>query len=245
MAGSQGYAPLPEVGGLNDQPSRCDSSPRASTSRSSVFRRSTEIDDSKEQKVARIISSPDSFNRSDDEVEELTPEEAFHNLLAYLRIDPDGGIMNLADENQDFGTEQVTKIHIILERDAIRIFLSVTLLLRVMVNVPQVCIVSAHAVFCYFSPSCPAHLTLGLAKECKLPLALFVAAISAFELCRGSLVLLQTLRDLFTFMCTRDESDPETGSRLVHRRYVNLARLFWEDLQQLQNFSALSCLGAV
>lgn len=195
--------------------------------------------------VSLVEDEPADEAADDDQQEEyvnMTAREAISKLMGYLKIDPDGGLVNLEDDQQDWGTSQVSKIHILVHKDGLHLLLAYFVMFRLAINVPSVLYVSASTIFCYYSPRCEAHLDDGLSSRCQFDLAVCALLVAIFEILRGGACLWTAFWNLFRFICAREE---QVAGQIVHQRYIFLSRFFLEDLQRLQNMSALQCLGYV
>lgn len=178
---------------------------------------------------------------SDDFGEWDASMDALHNLVSHVRFDPDGGLENVVGASDFLSTGalgQVSKVEH-LKKDAIELFGAFSVVGRVLANICFVlwrCDTTLMAVFF------PDHSLKSMElhkrqQEVRIPHIMeLTAMVAIFELCCLTyLVLAVVLRSCrVAWMWRRSET-----------RYFHLAKLFWSDLLQLTNVSALKALGYV
>lgn len=171
-----------------------------------------------------------------EEHKALSSVEALENMFSYLRIDRDGGILNLTDGDG----AQYSKLWIFFKADALRDFVAFLQVVRAILNLEHVYYGGYLVLICFFRRTCS---SFPHQVNRHLPLDIVSLSVVVFEILRGFYLLGMFTRDIIHFICGADGKDAEQG--LAKRKYYALSDIFLVNFQSLQNFSALQCLGYV
>lgn len=180
----------------------------------------------------------------------VTFKDAMENFMSFLSIDPDGGISNLLDAHQKYGSGQVSKFPS-LEKDMSKRVVALVYICRLALNIPAVIFGSANICYCFWSPDCPSFTQMGHdddLKKVKLPLEEIALIVAAWEVVAGVALILKVCYHGVMFMFTKSpdaQLDSEEAAKMDFEKYRHLVSFFWDGMQKLQNFSALRALGAV
>lgn len=202
------------------------------------------IDVDKKDRMEKILQQQGSRQLlKSGSLESLPPEsaaEAMKHLLGFVHIDPDGGLQNMAVE-QDLASDEFTKLHVMFKKEALRQVLGFVMIGRIMVNVPHVFVVATRTLICEYGGLCDTFSRPDLLSSCTLPLREFAIAVAFFEIVWMSAFVSTVIYDICAFLCISHR--PSDGR--AQRRYYHLANLFFFSFGYLQNFSALACLRYV
>lgn len=173
---------------------------------------------------------------------DIDPHHAMKFLLQHVKVDPDGGILNL--QNLHTGQQkQHSKVYA-LSKGPLEAGLAIFAFVRTIGN-PLIVFFFAGRLLLGYIHKEPWILEVARQvsqRDDTVPILEMFLITSATEVLLMGFLVLRALRHAVeALFCTREVEDPHQ----LHPRYLKLAQLFWHDIPYLQTSSALTPLGLV
>lgn len=222
---------------------------RSSTARLEQYRErqhgsATHMDHALKKTLDRAISGDSRPELAEHHVD---PENALTELLRHVHLDPDGGIANLSNANQDLsGSTQLSKIAALTKSPG-DLFLAFVGVIRGFANPLLILFTGAHHLTHvgdddWTKAATPLIHSLGHGASVNQ----LITFLYIFECGTIVAIFLKIFWDLvYMLWVSRSFSHAKLSGLSAHPRYVFLAKLFWRDLPFLQSFSGMKALGYI
>lgn len=195
-------------------------------------------DAKRRQTVNRLLGVDD--DRHDAEpINQINPALAMKLLLQHVKLDPDGGILNLKSDVEDF--DQLSKVKA-LKKGALEKALALLAMFRTIANPAAVVFFALRMLHGYIWRPCWIKKLEEATAAMRLPipaLGCFVV-VAVAELVHAAFLLCSALKHRIEASCWRGKTHED-----LNPAYIALSLFYWFDLPYLQTFSALTPLGLI